>query len=248
MAGLNSGCSCSESYKELLENAAGCPAVIHEIVCIQAAVTITPDVKAGVIESFCVGGPIIGGCSGILAESCIFKVSQNICAQIPLTFSALAAAVPTGIICGTPLSGACPEISGCTLSIGYFQANPNFTNSLILKTGGSIVLGVGNNGASYTVTTLNANSVLSFATPSPPAPSSQPFAQQYRLLYAQLLAANLNVINGVTCDNATIAIANANNFIATSPSGVGKAGAPLVQKPLEEFNTGTAFGCPTHCP
>ncbi len=223
---------------------------VHETVCIQADVKINHVVTVGEIENFCVGGPNVAACSGLISptNSCTFVVSQNVCIAIPLTFSALAVAEPAGIVCGTPLIGPCPIVSGCTHSIGYYKTNPNVTNALITKAGGSIILGVDNTGASYTVTIANADNVLSFMTPSPPAPSSGAFAPQYQNLYAQVLAANLNVINGATCDNAIIAISNANSFLETSPSGVGKAGAPLVQAPLENFNVGTAFGCPGRCP
>jgi hypothetical protein len=88
--------------------------------------------------------------------------------------------------------------------------------------------------------------VLSFNTPSPPAPSSPPFSQQYQVLYAQLLAAKLNVLNGATCAFAAAAIAAADTFIANSPAG-GTSGAPAVQDPLELFNSGGAPDCPMHC-
>ena len=89
-----------------------CPAVVHETVCVQAQVTITPHVEVGTITSTCVDGPIIGVCPGTPSPSgvCTFTVSQPICVQIPLTFSATAAAVPTGIVCDVegPGVGACP--------------------------------------------------------------------------------------------------------------------------------------------
>lgn len=90
---------------------AQCPALVHDTVCVQAEVTIDPSVAVGDIESFCVGGAVIGACPGETApsDSCTFTVSQNICVQIPLTFSADAHAVPTGIVCGTPLPGECAE-------------------------------------------------------------------------------------------------------------------------------------------
>jgi hypothetical protein len=34
-------------------------------------------------------------------------VSQSICVQVPLTFSADATATPNGIVCGTPFTGPC---------------------------------------------------------------------------------------------------------------------------------------------
>ena len=183
-------------------------------------------------------------------DTCQFTVSQNICVQIPLTFSATASAEEDGIICGVPDIGPCTGTGGCTLSIGAFRDNP-LTNELIEGAGGSIVLGVDDDGLSFTVTTANANDVLNFNTPSPPAPENPPLAQQYQVLYAQLLAANLNVLNlqsrGVEiCPFAIQAINAANNFLATSPPG-GTTGAPAFQEDLARFNSGNAPGCPLHC-
>ncbi len=112
-------------------------------------------------------------------------------------------------------------------------------------------MGIDAQGLSFTVTAANANDVLDFNTPIPPAPPSPPFSNQYQVLYAQLLAANLNVqrlINaGVpVCPFITDAINAANDFLATSPAG-GMAGAPDVQEPLARFNEGNAPGCPPHC-
>lgn len=225
---------------------AECPANVHETVCVQAEVTITPHVEIGDIESFCIDGPRIGPCPGTATPTCTFTVSQSICVQIPLTFSATAVAVPNGIVCGTPETGLCSQQTGCTHTIGFFRTHPTETNALITAAGGSIVLGIDSLGLSFTVTTANATDVLSFNTPSPPAPSSAPFAQQYQVLYAQLLAAQLNVLNGATCPFATAAINAANTFLATSPVG-GMAGAPDVQDPLAQFNEGAAPGCPAHC-
>ncbi len=119
------------------------------------------------------------------------------------------------------------------------------------QAGGSIILGINNNGLSFTVTTANANNVLTFNTPSPPAPINPPLALQYQNLYAQLLAADLNVIalqaQGVQiCDFAIEAINDANSFLANSPTG-GMTGAPIIQAQLEIFNLGEAPGCPVHC-
>lgn len=76
-------------------------------------------------------------------------------------------------------------------------------------------------------------------------------AQQYQVLYAQLLAAKLNVLNlqaqGVPiCTFATEAIAAADAFLDNSPEG-GMSGAPNVQEDLEQFNAGNAPGCPPQC-
>ncbi|MDP4152776.1 MAG: hypothetical protein Q8865_04940 [Bacillota bacterium] len=85
-----------------------CPATVHETVCVQADVTIVPNVVVGEVSSTCVNGPIIGQCSGELVDSCTFSVSQQICVQVPLTFSATATATPKGLVCGVPATGNCP--------------------------------------------------------------------------------------------------------------------------------------------
>jgi len=223
-----------------------CPTTVNETVCVQAEVTITPQVDVGEIMSFCASNPVIGPCSGTPREFCSFVVSQSICVQVPLTFHANATAQPAGIVCGTPAIGGCPS-AACTNTIGFYRNNPDITNALITDAGGSIILGINGSGLSFTVFPSNANDVLNFNTPSPPAPDSPPFAAQYQVLYAQLLAANLNVLRGATCDAATAAIAAANTFLANSPPG-GMMGAPGVQEPLAEFNEGLAQGCPAHCP
>jgi len=87
------------------------PTVVHENVCVQGVVTITPSVVSGESKSFCLGNPIICscpcGCHKQLHKFCTFVVSQNICVQIPLTFSATASAIPNGVACGTPGTGVC---------------------------------------------------------------------------------------------------------------------------------------------
>jgi len=224
-----------------------CPVTVHETVCVRADVTIAPKVTVGDIKLYCIGTPVIGMCPGMPTAKCTFTVSQNLCIQVPVTFSAKAIAIPKGIICGIPAVGACPITTFCTHTIGFFRNNSYITNALITAAGGSIILGINRIGLSFTVTTSNAVDILSLNTPSPPAPSLPPFRGQYQNLYAQLLAANLNVLYGATCDFAVTAINAANSFLANSPPG-GMMGAPTVQSPLVEFNEGAAAGCPSSCP
>lgn len=236
----------------LQEEPTHCPTIVREDVCVQGTVTITPNIEVGESVSFCRGNPIIGSCPGTLMRNCTFTVSQNICVQIPLAFSATAAATPNGLVCGTPQTGECVGEDACTRTIGFFRNHPDVTNALITAAGGSITLGDGSAGASFTVTTANANAVLNLNTPSPPAPGSPPFANQYQELYAQLLAAKLNALSIIAlgadvCPFAVAAIAAADAFLAASPPGVGMAGAPDVQEPLAQFNEGNAPGCPIHC-
>jgi len=250
-------CNCGDKSKgkhlptcEHSQQTTECPTVVHETVSVQAEVTITPKVVVGEVTSYCVGNPIIGTCplDPCPAEKCTFSVSQNICVQVPMTFSAKAEAREAGIVCSTPTAGPCGGTTSCTHTIGYYKNHTEETNALIMAApGGQIILGTDSTGSSITVTTLNANDILSFNTPTPPAPSSPPLANQYQVLYAQLLAANLNLLSGSSCDFATNAIADANAFLEASPSGVGMPGAPGVQEPLAEFNEGNAPGCPLHC-
>lgn len=232
----------------------GCPTLVHQTVCVQGTVTITPNIDIGLSKSLCIGNPVIGGCPGKLVETCSFTVGQNICVEIPLRFAATATAVSDGLICDTPRIGPCPDEpeppTGCTYTIGYYKNHSKFTNVLITAAGGSILLGNGG-GLSYTVSTANANGVFDFNVPSPPAPSSPPFRNQYQVLYAQLLAAKLNVLRLVqmgakVCSYATDAIAMADEFLSDSPPG-GMAGAPSIQERLAMFNEGEAPGCPPSC-
>lgn len=245
---MNSGAAALMTDVLLAED--DCPTVVHENVCVQGIVTILPSVTSGESRSHCLGGPIIGSCPGRLERSCSFTVSQNICVQIPLVFSATATAVPNGLVCGTPGTGECPIGVACTYTIGFYRNHSDETNALITAAGGSITLG-GSGGLSFIVTTANANSVLDFNTPAPPAPDSPPYAGQYQNLYAQLLAAKLNVLRlmalGIQpCSAALLAIVAADNFLVASPEG-GMDGASDVQEPLAQYNEGKALGCPSHC-
>ena len=85
-----------------------CPTMVHETVCVQAEVKITPQVCVGDISTICIGPPCIGVCPGVPCKCCTFCVSQNICVQIPLTFKANVEVTPSGIVCGTPGIGGFP--------------------------------------------------------------------------------------------------------------------------------------------
>jgi len=227
-----------------LQNEEGlCETTIHEEVCVQATVTITPTVTSGSSTSFCLGNPIIGSCPGTLRENCVFTVSQNICVQIPLSFSATAEAVPNGIVCNEVGIGACQGTSGCTHTRGFFANQDTVVSSLLAA--GPITLGIDGDGFSFTVTTLtDAQAVFTNAVPGSPNP-------QYDQLYAQLLTAALNVRaltdQGITiCQFALDAIAAANALLAMTtvqPNSVVSG----IQEDLATFNEGDAPGCPMHC-
>lgn len=227
-----------------LQNEEGvCETTIHENVCVQATVTVEPDVQPGESRSFCLGNPIIGSCPGTLRENCVFTVSQNICVQIPLTFSANATAVPNGIVCNEVGIGDCQGTGGCTHTRGYYQTHDAVVTALLAA--GPITLGISGNGFSFTVATLaNAQTVFSNAVPGSPNP-------QYDQLYAQLLTADLNVRalteQGVEiCQFALDAIAAANTVLSldtVQPNDIVSG----IQEDLATFNEGNAPGCPMHC-
>jgi len=220
-----------------------CETTVHENVCVQATVTITPEVTSGPSTSFCLGNPVIGSCEGTLRRNCVFTVSQNICVQIPLTFSATATAVPNGIVCGEPDIGGCEGTGGCTRTRGFFQTHDAVVTALLAA--GPIILGINDDGFSFTVTTL-ADAQLVFTNSVPGSPNPQ-----YDQLYAQLLTAQLNVRNltaqGVEiCQSVLDDIAAANNLLALDviqPNDVVSG----IQEDLAEFNEGNAPGCPVHC-
>lgn len=227
-----------------LQNEEGlCETVVHENVCVQATVTITPDVNSGPSTSFCLGNPIIGSCPGTLRENCVFTVSQNICVQIPLTFSATAEAVPNGIVCNAVGIGECEGTAGCTHTRGFFQTRDAVVTALLAE--GPIVLGINGNGFSFTVTTLaDAQTVYTNAVPGSPNP-------QYDQLYAQLLTAVLNVRTLTNqdieiCQYALDAIAAANTLLAMDTVQPNDD-VSEVQEDLATFNEGEAPGCPMHC-
>lgn len=87
----------------------GCTRFIHQRVCVQGTVTVTPDVRAGDIRSYCLGDPIIGGCNGELEENCNFAVGQNMYIQVPLTFTTTVDATSDGLVCHAPNPGRFPE-------------------------------------------------------------------------------------------------------------------------------------------
>jgi hypothetical protein len=224
-----------------------CPTTVHETVCVDAEVTITPLVTVGEIHTNCIGDAVLGSCPGTPSQFCTFNIRQEICVEVPLTFEANASATPRGIVCSTPNIGSCSSTISCTYTIGYFKNHPDYITTLIVKAGGNIDLGNSSTGLGYTVTTAaEAVAVLSFNIPSSSLPTTATYAVQYSVLYAQLLAAKLNVLNGANCDAATAAISDADNFLASSPA-TGVAGAPALQEELALFNEGNAFGCPEHC-
>ncbi|RLQ96321.1 hypothetical protein [Falsibacillus albus] len=236
-----------------LQQDQGCTNTVSQQVCVEAVVTITPSVTPGLPTVSCVGLPIVGSScadqgftpSTTIPPSCTTTFAQVLCVNVPLTFNADVQATAGQVGCGPAFNAPnCP--SACTHTIGFYQTHPEVVNALITAAGGSIILGIDSMGLSLTATTLNAEAILSVMAPIPPTPANPPFRGQYRALYAQLLAANLNILRGATCSFATETISEANTFLANSPPA-GMAGAPDLTVALTAFNEGSAAGCPAQC-
>jgi hypothetical protein len=103
--------------------AQNCNKTVHETVFIQAEVTVTPDVEIGDVKYFCQDSSVTKkhGKKPCPKKECTFEVIQKICVEIPLTFSATAAAKPKGIFCGTPQKGKCPKRPHCSFKFGFLK-------------------------------------------------------------------------------------------------------------------------------
>ena len=84
------------------------PITVSDRVRVQANIKINPKVVLGEIKTF-YDEPMIGKGSRISCpqDPCEFLVSQDICVQIPITFSAETTADPGGYMCGTPELAPC---------------------------------------------------------------------------------------------------------------------------------------------
>ncbi|WP_100332180.1 hypothetical protein [Bacillus xiapuensis] len=224
----------------------GCTRTFNETVTEVAELIIAPVVTPGETKTTCIGNPRFLDRLPSIKEKCSFIVAQDLCAQFDVTFDAVPSTGQTGVICGRPGMGECRTHGGCTQPISFYRENMGVTLALIAKAGGELILGKEGHGLSLIVTPANAEAVLSFRTTSPPAPVTQPLAQQYQLLYAQLLTAQLNGLNGAKCSFAEEAIEAAHTFLAESPEE-GSSKAAEIQSPLSLYNEGFAPGCPKDC-
>ncbi len=86
-----------------------CNSVFHKTVCMEAKVTLTPDVDIGALRAFCVDDPKVIRCMGDPQHSCSFFLNQLVCVQIPLTFTASGTAKAEGIVCNPPIHEPCKE-------------------------------------------------------------------------------------------------------------------------------------------
>ena len=153
-----------------------------------------------------------------------------------------------------------PPGTGCVHTCGFFGSSPEgqaLTAELIAEFG-PIILGQRGSGLSITVSTVAIAANIFANNPPAPAPMNRPCGSarvsEYQQLYAQLLTANLNVLNlqsqDVTvCREVLDLIQGANTFIANSPTPRGTTGAPSFSVLLTSFNEGSfSPNCPPACP
>jgi hypothetical protein len=141
-----------------------------------------------------------------------------------------------------------PCQTGCTLTIGYWKthANPlsprhDNTQTLRVLADAQPPITVGGNPVTATAGPYNVVSLLSFS-----GDASKPINK----LYAQLVAAKLNIANGASGSAISTTIAQADTFLTgKSPnlilSGASKQTAVNLATSLESFNSGVTG--PGHC-
>ncbi|TCP56034.1 hypothetical protein EV586_103694 [Tumebacillus sp. BK434] len=248
-AGANASAQAAEQPQvTLVDPMVNCPVTVSDQVCLQADLEIVPSVTTQTISVKCVGGPVLGPCASppmTAPTPCRFSVSQVICAEFKLNFSAEAAVRNTSATCEMPALTPCPPTpppppppppGSCTHTIGFWRnQGVDLTTSFL-----PILLGNGGGLSINVTTTAQAVAILQPSS----GPSSVP---QYNQLYAQLLAANLNVLNGATCAAATAAIAAANEFLSASDTPDQKTVAAALASTLEQYNSGQLDECPGHC-
>jgi hypothetical protein len=89
-----------------------CTQLVHQFVSIEAVVTVVPKVTIGGVTVQCLDASVgTVPCVVHTQSHAQFSVQQNLCLQIPLTFSAEATATPSNFVATTPEIGPCPTQS-----------------------------------------------------------------------------------------------------------------------------------------
>lgn len=105
--------SCSEE-----QDSRSCTTVASQNATVTVPVIVKPNVKTGDINTFCCGEPKITPspytviCSNQQVKSCSFIITQNICIEIPIEFSAEASAACPRIECGEVENNGCKDYNG----------------------------------------------------------------------------------------------------------------------------------------
>lgn len=90
----------NEKYKK------NCTVLTYQSANVSVPITVKPRVNTGPISTFCCGEPKVTPASYTVkynsgsGSGCCYTISQNICIEIPVEFSANAYANPPRVICG----------------------------------------------------------------------------------------------------------------------------------------------------
>lgn len=90
----------------------GCKTVTYQSATLSVPVTVKPKVSAGDINTFCCGDPVVTPSPyKIICNSkhgsCTFTITQNICVEIPIEFSASAFMACPRVECGEVTNEMC---------------------------------------------------------------------------------------------------------------------------------------------
>jgi hypothetical protein len=102
--------------KQPNEHNKDCSATLNEEICIEAKVTVNPEVSIGNVRIECLDSTIdrFPSCNKCSSEKCTVFVNQLIRVKIPIQFSAKADAEKLGVICRVDHQEDCTEESSCS--------------------------------------------------------------------------------------------------------------------------------------
>lgn len=113
--------------------------IIHQLLNVQAQVTVTPDIDAGKPKVFCVDSKIKPNChydKKKKSDKCTFTISQALCVEIPFSID-IDVDVDEGIICcGNPELGPCKQYYreiDCTDQNEDFEISVDLMRALLLS-------------------------------------------------------------------------------------------------------------------
>jgi len=87
-----------------------CETTTYQMATVNVPITVTPTANTGDINTVCCGSPTITPCSckctytGDETGSCSYIISQNICIEVPIEFSATACVGDPCVECGRAIN------------------------------------------------------------------------------------------------------------------------------------------------
>ena len=109
--------TCDEHTHDKKSAAESCTAYTYQSAAVSVPITVRPKVSTGNISTFCCGEPSLTpspfeiSCS-TKSGTCHFVLTQNICIEIPIEFSADACSGCPRIECGEVSSKMCEDCGG----------------------------------------------------------------------------------------------------------------------------------------